>query len=67
MQRYEPTLERAQRLAKVSEGRAAAQATWVEELKRLGCNTADEEYKPVLMKEEFWSAYEELSRQPSAG
>lgn len=63
MQQYETALERAQRLANESEGRAAAQATWIEELKRLGYGTEDEERKLVLMKEETWSAYAELSHQ----
>lgn len=63
MQQYETALERAQRLARESEGRAAAQATWIEELRRLGYDTADEERKLALMKEQIWSAYAELSRQ----
>ncbi|WP_156901713.1 hypothetical protein [Azohydromonas australica] len=63
MQQYETALERAQRLASESGGRAAAQATWIEELKRLGYDTEDEERKLALMKEQTWSAYAELTRQ----
>lgn len=63
MQQYESALERAQRLASESEGRAAAQATWIEAVKRLGYGTADEERKLVSLREEIWSAYAELSRQ----
>lgn len=63
MQPYESALERAQRLASESKGQAAAQATWIEKLKHLGYDTADEERKLVSIKEEIWSAYAELSRQ----
>ncbi|WP_029001877.1 hypothetical protein [Azohydromonas australica] len=63
MQQYETALERARRLASESEGRAAVQATWIEELRHLGYDTADEERNLALMKEQTWSAYAELSRQ----
>lgn len=63
MQQYETALERARRLARESEGRAATQATWIEELKRLGYDTTEEERTLTSMKEAVWSAYAELSRQ----
>jgi hypothetical protein len=65
-QQYETALERAKRLARESEGRAAAQATWIDELKRLGYDTAEEERALARMKEAVWNAYAELSRQQSA-
>lgn len=63
MYQYETALEKAQRLAHEAEGRAAAQAAWIDELKRLGYDTADEERALAVMKEQIWSAYAELSRQ----
>ncbi|WP_157272288.1 hypothetical protein [Azohydromonas aeria] len=63
MQQYETALQRAQRLATECDNRATAQATWIEELRRLGYDTADEERVLAQMKEEVWSAYAELSRQ----
>ncbi len=63
MQQYETALERAQRLARESEGPAATQATWIKELKRLGYDTTEEERTLTSMKEAVWNAYAELSCQ----